>query len=199
MKFLKEHIARKANAEDETTGCFWEGRFKSTRLLDAFAILMCSMYVDLNPIRAGKSKTPETSPLTSAYHRIRARRAREPDGEQDDLLAAAWLAPVNESTPPPDGLQAKHGRRASDKGFLPMSLEKYLLLLDWSGRELRDGKRGAIPPGAAPILKRLGLEVDYWLQVLQEFGEWFSDFAGQPTTLRQFAAERGLGRLRGMK
>ena len=198
MKFLKESIARKANAEDETTGAFWEGRFKSTRLLDEFAILMCSIYVDLNPIRAGKTKTPESSPRTSAYHRIRARRAREPDGEKADLLAAAWLAPIYESAPAPDGGQVEHGRRASDNGFLPMPLEKYLLLLDWSGRTLREGKRGAIPSDAAPILDRLGLEVDYWLRGLQEVGEWFSDFAGQPTTLRQFAAEKGLGWLKGM-
>jgi hypothetical protein len=45
--------------------------------------------------------------------------------------------------------------RASNKGCLPMSFGEYLDLLDWTGRQLRDDKRGAIPQELAPILQRL--------------------------------------------
>ena len=34
----------------------------------------------------------------------------------------------------------KTGTRCSDKGFLPMSLGDYLQLLDWTGRQLAQGK-----------------------------------------------------------
>ena len=52
MLQLADHVAVRANREDECTGRFWEGRFKSQPLLDEAAVLTCSAYVDLNPVRA---------------------------------------------------------------------------------------------------------------------------------------------------
>ena len=52
MRQLAEHVAIRANREDKCTGRFWEGRFKSQPLLDEAAIIACSAYVDLNPVRA---------------------------------------------------------------------------------------------------------------------------------------------------
>jgi len=63
---------------------------------------------------------------------------------------------------------------------LPFRLQDYLELMDWTGRCLRDDKRGAIPEHLPPILDRLNLSADAWLQLSQGFEHRSPTFAGHP-------------------
>ena len=164
MRCLCESIARQANAEDEVTGRFFEGRFKSVRLNDEASVLACMAYVDLNPVRARMAETPEASEFTSVYQRILAATHSPADhaapndsagedstqttdmsGGTGSVASAApspdrWLSPVE--------LAREHYHesgdcchRASNRGCAPISLSDYLALLDWTGRQIVNGKR----------------------------------------------------------
>jgi putative transposase len=141
MRLLNEYIARMANKEDECTGRFWEGRFKSQALLDEGALLACMAYVDLNPVRAGKALTPESSCYTSIKLRITyAEKRKQPHS----------LMPFSSVS------------KGSLRKKLPFQLHDYLELVDQSGRVLLHGKRGCIPTNCEPILQRTGLDISEW-------------------------------------
>ncbi|WP_410174042.1 transposase, partial [Microbulbifer thermotolerans] len=142
MRMLNESIARQANREDGCTGRFWEGRFKSQALLDERALAACMAYVDLNPIRAKIADTPETADHTSIQRRI----SEAQDGKQ-----------------PPQLFPFAGNPRESIPVGLPFQLQDYLELVDWSGRCLREDKRGAIDEQLPPILERLQINPRYWL------------------------------------
>ena len=61
MRILCQKIGTRANQDDQENGKFFQGRFKAVRLLDDEAVLACSTYVDLNPIRASMAKSIEKS------------------------------------------------------------------------------------------------------------------------------------------
>lgn len=183
MRMITEPLARQANREDNTNGRFWQGRFRAVKLCDDAAVLACTVYVDLNPIRAGMAETPEASDYTSAQRRIES----HVETSQVAVIAEAaksapdaWLAPLplEEARALPGPTPHQGGCRCSDKGFLPLSLEDYLSLLDWTGRQLVVGKSGAIPSELAPILTRLGIESSGWLPLARDFGRLFHRVAG---------------------
>ena len=76
MRLACQPIARRANQEDDVDGRFFAKRFDCERLETSADLLSCSVYVDLNVIRAGMAETPEESEFTSAFDRIRARWQR---------------------------------------------------------------------------------------------------------------------------
>jgi hypothetical protein len=154
------------------------------KLCDDAAILGCSVYVDLNVIRAGLAQTPETSDFTSAQRRIQALGQPEPEVEHPGSSTGVrspddWLAPMFlDEGADPGPMPHRAGTRCSDKGFLPISVSEYLELLDWSGRQIVEGKRGAIPDYLAPILERVGIPPTAWLTLATEFGRLFQRVAG---------------------
>ena len=119
----------------------------------------------------------------------RTRRWERSRGRQ----RSGWLSPleINEAFDPIGSDPSPCGRRASLKGFLSLSVVQYLELLDWTGRQLRGDKRGAIPPTLAPIIERLGIKPSCWLELVGQFGRLFKRAAGTQVSLDREARRRG--------
>lgn len=225
MRSLAEPIARLANREDECTGRFWEGRFKAQAIRDEAGLLACSMYVDLNPIRAAMALSPEESVHTSAYDRIEGlhgsqvpssaahtvviptdkageiRRTSTPDQLRErrakarqqrrgpSILRDAWLAPLTiDERAVPGAMPSASQVRASDKGFLNMSLTDYLSLLKWTGANKPSSGQPKATPEVESILKRLGIAGPVWIDLVWRFKKYFQgSAAGMPDTLAEHA------------
>jgi len=54
-----------------------------------------------------------------------------------------------------------------DPSRIAFKLADYFELVDWTGRILRENKRGHIPADCPPILQRLQLAPEKWLEHMQ--------------------------------
>jgi len=59
-----------------------------------------------------------------------------------------------------------------------MSIEEYLELLDWSARQVAPRKRGITPANVPPVLKRLGLDIASWCELVRDFSKLSCTVAG---------------------
>lgn len=194
MRCLNEHLARRANAEDECTGRFWQGRFKSQALLDEAGLLTAMAYVELNPVRAGIAATPEESEFTSIYARLQQPRhassvpprTRQPPKAQTGHQPGPPLLAFSESADP-------------DRSYIPMRFMEYLQLLDWTGRQRRADEREAIEQDLPPIFARLQIEPDAWLRTMRPGGNLFGRAIGRLDRLQIHARKLGQGWIRGLR
>ncbi len=181
MGCLNEYIARKANKEDECTGHFWEGRYKSEALLDEPALLTCMTYVDLNPVRAKIANTPESSDYTSIKRRIEYyKKHPKPD-----------TRPEQSDRQPPELISFAGIHHHETSAGLPFELRDYLTLVDWTGRAIRDDKAGTIAKGAPPILTRLHQSPELWLISVTHFERHFKGLIGARHKVRHACANFG--------
>ena len=158
MKSISEPIARKANAEDKVTGRFWEGRFKCQALLSDKSILTAMTYVDLNPVRAKIANGISTSRYTSAKAR-NLEILRDQTHASDPLMALIGIKSFNVPT---------------------LTNAEYIELVDFTGREWHEGKRGRIESTEAKAPRKLGLDKDIGPCALQALdpaiGAWSANW-----------------------
>jgi putative transposase len=169
---LNENIARSANREDECKGRFWEGRFKSQRADDLSGIVACATYIDLNPIRAGICQTPEQSDYTSIQDRIRVESKKNKNSIPLPAPSSVPLLSIEQAT----------------EGSLTAS--EYISLVDVTGRQLRSGK-ASIPEELQPILKRLRINPEKWIDTNRSLLKLFPKVVGNADQINVAAKAAG--------
>jgi len=177
MRIVNEGVARLANQEDDCTGRFWEGRFSSQALLDEKALAACAAYVDLNPIRAGLAKSLVDSAHTSIKRRC----------EQAEQV----IQPNHPNQQVKDLLPFVGNPRQDMPTGLPFRLTDYLELVDWTGRILREDKRGSIPDNIPPILEQLNIDPQHWCYLSQHFESQFKSLVGTAFNVKAACEQLG--------
>jgi len=165
MRFINEPLARFANAEDECTGRFWEGRFKSQILLDEAAVLACMVYVDLNPVRAGVAHDIDDCEFTSMRRRLETQNAKETLG-------------------------AIGGSASSSAPFSAISVSEYLDLARWTAIIQNDFRRG-LASGTPLVISERNIGHEQWFSnYLPTPGRW-QRAIGSALSLRDYAHSIG--------
>ena len=148
MARLNETVARRANAEDDCTGKFWQGRFASKDLPDERSVWACMAYDALNPVRADIADGVDDADHTGLQARVQEAEA-EPERLDQPLAPLAVRDGRVASAPPP-------------APTLDISLRDYRAHVEWTAGLLRDDT----PAVRAP--PRLG-DATSWLRLVQSF------------------------------
>ena len=93
---------------------------------------------------------------------------------------------------------SRTGRRASDLGILPVSLEDYTRLLTWIAKQLRGGQRDTIPADLATVLDHFDVQQDSWLDTVDKYETAFGHAVGRPDSLVAVAERMELQYLKGI-
>ena len=82
---------------------------------------------------------------------------------------------------------------------LPFRLTDYLELVDWSGRILREDKRGVISGDILPVLQRLSIEPKHWLYLTKNLESPFKGMVDSVFKLKQTCVALGYERTPGLR
>ena len=74
---------------------------------------------------------------------------------------------------------------------IPFSLLDYIELVDWSGRIIREDKRGVISNQRPRLLSTLGLDDETWLSLASSFGKDYHGAVGSLEALTVYASNTG--------
>lgn len=119
-------------------------------------------YVDLNPIRAKMADSLETSDFTSIQQRISQWTDTQKKAKNNQKDVKVGLP--NNHVPLVSLISLSQDNHLHALGYLE---KDYLELVDWAGRSICPGKRGYIPEYSPPIVNRLGLEPENFLQHME--------------------------------
>jgi REP element-mobilizing transposase RayT len=106
-----------------------------------------------------------------------------------------WLSPLTQQreTLSQDAQVHREGLRASDRGFLSLSMRDYLRLLRWTAGQGVAGLERQVPESLSTLLGELGIDAGKWRDLVWNWQRYFgrSSCAGHPESMKREAERRG--------
>jgi len=116
-----------------------------------------------------------------------------------DTLEGEQLAPETEVRTLPQAPLMPFDATGSTSWAIAFEFEDYFELVDWTGRAIRDDKRGYIASHQPKILERLGIDGEAFINYADRLLKQFGSAVGAPQSMVDLCARRQTRYLRGMR
>jgi len=83
------------------------------------------------------------------------------------------------------------------QGPLPLRRMEYFELVDWTGRQVRRGKRGTVAGELPPIIERLDYSGQQWQREMKYYGKWYARAVGGLASIENYCQYLGQKWLKG--
>ena len=148
------------------------------------------VYVDLNPIRAGISESLDDSEFTSIEQRIKS-------SDKWDMLSDKDIQKRDQVQEQNKKQEHKAHVKLADfvggkqiEGIAYLFMD-YLELADWTGRVIREDKKGYISDNEPKILKKLGINSDLWFKTLDQYTQHSYSHLGTEEQIKEVCVASG--------
>lgn len=145
-RFRNEHIARLANQEDGCKGRFWP-----------------LLHIHHAPTALG----------LPVHRDCRYKSQPLLDEKVFSLVIPEPGKDTTRTTPHIIGFSGDESISRSENTPPFFRFDHYIVLVDWTGRAIREDKRGSTPQYLEPMFERLNMNSDVWLEAVKSAGHRF--------------------------
>ena len=164
--------------------------------MDERALLTCMMYVDLNPIRSNLCTTLEESNFTSIQKRL-FEKAQTLIQSKFKITSEKNFRDKNKVNSI-SLVSFQNEKQNAAEPVIPFAFNDYLLLIEWTGRAVREDKKGSLSSNRPSVLEQLQLNPERFVDNIKHYQRRFKVGVGSFDNLKAFADALGKKWLTGL-
>lgn len=136
-------------------------------------------------VAAATTQAAKAASANAANGSADAATANAADPARERRYADSHMAPleIDEKHDPTGPHLSCTSHRCSDKGYLPISLKKYIELLTWSVEQIHKRKQRQPLADSPSELAELQMEPEVWCELTTKFTDLFYAVAGSPESI----------------